>query len=236
MNPYLSLALILAAAPAAAVDDILVRPENCVPLMTMQKRGCEVATIYSCPSIDGTIFRTEDYDAEGFDGVELSNEARDLVQYSDAENEFHVVGGEVHSSAPPAQVVATGKGRFEKDFDFYIFGLSKPGKMVVDIVSDAEPFVLDEVRFRRLVGSVTMTFPQPMPTFSGTSVNYFDPVTGVMFEGESKVGPFADDEEDIPNTPAAISLPGQAGFQATTPVYDCGQTSSRGGAQLGDFG
>ncbi len=63
-----------------------------------------------------------------------------------------------------------------------------------------------------------------MPIFHTKSVIYFDPVSGVFFQGEGEqLSPATDDE--ISHTPAAIILPGEPGFDQPHPTYDCGDLS-----------
>lgn len=236
MKVAVGLTILLSAQAAVGQDDILERPTNCVQQMTVQKRGCELVKIFECPSPDGPVFRSEDYDSEGLDGVSLSDSSQNLILYSDSENQLRVAGGLVRSSAAPSDVVATGKGRADQDVELRLFGLTKPGRIEVDIVLDPTPFMIDETSFRRLMGSVTITFPQPMPTFRGTSINYYHPDTNVMFEGESELGPLGGGEDEIPNSPAAVSFSGQPGFETTVPLFDCGQISSGTNSAAGDLG
>lgn len=64
-----------------------------------------------------------------------------------------------------------------------------------------------------------------MTPIKGVSIGYYDPTTGVYFEGEAEFDIPWVEEKKMPESPARISLPGQPGFQSEQPLFDCGALS-----------
>ena len=223
----LAMPLLLAPTRSPADDNIFDRSELCVGLMTIQKRGCEVETIYRCPMDSGEVFRSETYTADGLDGIELTDMNYDPMIFTDATGEFKATTQKPETwSTHPDDAVRTGKGEFHQVGQLEIFGITKPVRMDGTIVHNPVAFVLDGISFRHFEVSSQAQLPYPMPTIIGTSQVYYDPISGALFEGASEVELLSDEENKIPTVPAQIILPGQTGFGSPSPSFDCEQLSA----------
>ncbi len=106
----------------------------------------------------------------------------------------------------------------------FVYGLSKSYDLDAQIKHEPKSISIDGKSLHLFKTTVRVVFPQPMPTFNFATDNYYDPASGVLFEGATKGSPFSS-EDEIPEDPASISAPGEVGFESRTPVFDCGNLS-----------
>lgn len=147
MNAIIWLAA-LAFCPGVALAEnpILTRGADCVPVMTIQKRGCLVETQYLCGTGDAATWRSEEFDMTGLPDIALSTPAHDPIEFAARSGE----GGFVYdrartSSTHPSAVIASGAGEFQQEGLIRYFGLSRPIVSLGTMKRLDPPLVLDGV-------------------------------------------------------------------------------------------
>jgi hypothetical protein len=228
MLPALRHALLIGAltAPSLVLAEttILTRPAHCEAVMTVQKRGCVVETIFRCGQGAAMIWRNEEFDAEGPASVSHSTADYVGIEYAQADGSYGVISDPALSYAPhPRDVIAKGTGTGRDSGSIRLGSFRRPVDLLVALTHLPDPLILDGVRLDVFDLAAQMKFPDPMPIINGTGKAYYDPVTGVLFSAETRMDwPPSD---DVPDTPLRIILPGQPGFASTSPTFDCEQLS-----------
>ena len=214
-----------AAGPALAQDPMLARPSGCRAVATMQSHGCEVETVERCDAAEGYAWRSTGHDKEGLFYVSTFTE--DFVPlevgfpraghgYSfDAKTSF---------STPPLQTVASGQGQEVNLGVIHLYGLQKPISETQTMARVDPPLELDGVTLQRIEITGTRIMPAPVPAIDQHFMNYFDPVSGVLFGGENLIAS-PDGSLSDAGRPAAIFRQGQPGFDSPYPTFDCGNLS-----------
>ena len=217
------------AAPGAAMadGDLMTRPASCVPVMTIQKHGCEVETHMRCGSGETAFWRLENLentDGEDYAFVSHADSRYNVTDFQDGSG-LKIVTDPTKSYADlPIDVIKSGKGSLAQIGTLSVWGITKPISLVAQLDAKPEPLELDGRRLDRIFGTVVVQMAPPMPPLHGTSMFYYDQPTGVLFEGETEID-WPSSEGEIPNAPAAIIMPGEPGFDEPHPTYDCGNLS-----------
>lgn len=216
MTRFLALPLLCLAAPAAA--QTFTPPEGCEGYLTVQQRGCVVSNHYVCEA-----------DPEGHqwrvDFVEMGPVFASLI---DSETQW------VRSISLISQRVTTLKETpdpasltelLETGIDTYDFTtVTEEGEETrwrgADVLT-GETEVIDGVEL--LVMEYTSESDDAEGRSRNEGVNYvseewrlFLPGTSVSFDEEGEPQPERD------NTPVLFIEPGEPGFFASRPIYDCG--------------
>lgn len=214
------------AAPGAAMadGDLMTRPASCVPVMTIQKHGCEVETHMRCGSGETAFWRLENSDGDGFAFVSHADAHYSMTEFRDNEGLRIIIDPAKSYADLPLDVIANGKGRVVQIGTMSVWGLTKPISLIAELAAQPDPLELDGRRLDRIRGTIAAQLPPPVPLLNGTSMIYFDQPTGVLFEGETKMD-WPPSDGEIPNAPAAIIMPGEPGFDEPHPTYDCGNLS-----------
>lgn len=217
-----------------AAEDLVPRPEACQPVVTVQSRGCTVETMLRCGAPLAMPWRAEVYDGEGL--RQVSSFTQDFVQLRVQLPRFGIAFDHdpaQSSSTPPAEMAETGEG-IERLKGHITAGGQRLVVMTFNRIARVEPIELDG---RKLVGfriTGTRTISPPIQAEAHDYMNYFDPETGVLFGGESLL-PGPDGKTSLDGRPAALAFPGDPGFDAKVPVFDCGNLSFNQADEKADF-
>lgn len=228
------LAVLCAPGKAMSAEDLVPRPAACEPVVTVQARGCSVETVLRCNDPAGWPWRAEVFDAEGLRYV--SSFTKDFVQ---VQVRLPAIGlafdydPELSSSTPPVEMAETGHG-VERVKGFMSFGGQSLAVVTYNEIRRVEPLDLDGRRLVsfRVVG--TRTTSPPLQAEAHDFMNYLDPETGALFGGESLL-PGPDGKLSQDGRPAALAFPGDPGFDAKVPVFDCGNLSFNQADEKADF-
>lgn len=225
MRGMVLFSMVMAALPGLAEAEVaLERPASCKAALTIQKRGCEVETVYRCDAGRDEFFRSEEFDAEGFDGIAHSTLGNDLIFEADPDGSFRMESNAVGTRTTPiAELLATGQGREEQAGTFSLFGISKPVSLTATLAVTDRAFRVGDVSLTRIEAEAVILLPKPMTPVNARETRYFHAESGVTFVGESALDLFSDGVS--PNAPVEVILPGQPGFGANQPLYDCGEFS-----------
>lgn len=225
LRQLLTCAALFAPGLALAEESILTRPADCKPVMTIQKRSCEVETQLRCGDGASEYWRVELADIEGPSSVTTNDSAHNLIRFESIDGNMSVFADPAQSFADlPQDIIASGHGAMAQIGMISVMGIRKPVSIRAEIASEPDEVLISGRRFHRFDAVYLVQLPPPMPLIHGTGKTYFDAVTGVLFEGEQQME-WPKDDDNIPSAPAAIILPGETGFDQPYPTYDCGQVS-----------
>lgn len=217
-----------------AAEDLVPRPEACQPVVTVQSRGCRVETMLRCGAPEALPWRAEVYDAEGL--RQVSSFTQDFVQLRIQLPRFGIAfehDPAMSSSTPPAEMAETGRG-IERVRGFLTVGDRRLAVMFYNEIVRGEPMELDGRNLMGLRFKGTRTISPPIQAEAHDYMNYYDPETGALFGGESLL-PGPDGKLSLDGRPAALAFPGDPGFDAKVPVFDCGNLSFNQADEKADF-
>ncbi len=223
-------AAVLSLTPAAHAADAYALPQGCTAYVTVQKRGCEVSHLFRCEG-----------DPEGYQHrVDLSDAGMIYLGIIDAETQwiesYYPGSGETNRLLPGAadpasltELLATGRDDWDFRTDSNSFSPSRTtgydeivgGPVVIDGVT------LSQTHFKgRAVDEATGA-----EIWSGDGQEYVNPEWRTFLSGRrtttSSSGTFESD-----HSPVEFAFPGEDGFLATKPKFDCGVVMSKqGGGQ-----
>jgi hypothetical protein len=211
---------VLLAAPVAAADFAL--PEGCAPFLTVQSRGCSVSLLWRCDvAPDGDFSEA----AFGPDGLEALTSYNRSYQWLDS---VYAWDNSREEFMPPASDPIDLATLLDSGIDTYDFTMhrSETGRsyeirvtgadVLTGETTEIDGFILDEVQTRLEIIADDGTVE-----YRSAGVQYFSRELGHFLLGTDSV--FGEDGSttDYDNSPVDIILPGEAGFGATTPLYEC---------------
>ncbi len=216
-----ALPLCLAALPAMAGS--FTPPEGCTTHLTVQSQGCYVANYYRCEAdAPGDTWRV-DFDQEGmFYMSKIDVETQWIESYD--------LNPPVKQTLDPNPVdPASFSGLVATGYDSFVFGLSKDtgehsnvrgfdkltGKTVM---IDGEPLLQTEFEYEE-------TDDEGGVLRKARGHEYISTEFGSFFSGSSE---WHDGTNWIPleGSPRQFIRPGEKGFAATQPIFDCGAVMS----------
>lgn len=217
-----------------AAVDLISRPAACQPVITIQARGCSVETVLRCNDPAGWPWRAEVHDAEGLRYV--SSFTKDFVQVQVSLPGIALAfdyDPSQSSSTAPSEMAETGHG-VERVKGFMSLGDQSLTVMTYNEITRVAALEVDgrDLVSFRVVGTRTTT--PPLRAEPHDFMNYFDVETGALFGGESLL-PGPDGKLSLEGRPAALAFPGDPGFDAKVPVFDCGNLSFNQADEKADF-
>lgn len=221
---FCALGLVLALAlPAAAEAGSFVAPEGCETFLTVQSRGCRVSNHYRCTADQPGDQWRADFDQEGVYFLSrIDSEAQWVESFEfNPDTRQSLDAG----ASDPASFTALLGGR--DDFDFR---LSKDDGSRSHVTG-----------FDALTGKVVTIDKVPLPqtAFEFTEVDdagnilrkargheYIHPEWRLFFAGPSEWWD-GTDWQPVDGSPMQFILPGEPGFAATQPIFECGALMSQ---------
>lgn len=215
----LCLALLLATPATPATAGSFTPPEGCTAFMTVQARQCRVSNYYRCDhNPPGDQWRT-DFDQEGpYFSSRIDSEA----QWVESIDSFPTVR---QTLDPNPQDPASFSELLSSGTDTFAFGLSKDNGERTQVTG-----------FDRLTGrTVTIdgiTLSETEFDFTETDLagnvlrrsrgnEYVHPEWRLFFAGPSEWDPGDGGFLPIDGSPVQFIFPGEPGFGATQPIFDC---------------
>ncbi len=210
--------LILLAGPAIAQDSFSL-PSGCTGYVTVQKRGCIVSHLFTCQS-DPTGHQRR---------VDMNDTGLIYLGTIDAETQWiestHVVANSTERLLPNAadsasftQLRATGRD----DWDFETednLGLRSRNVGTDEIISQFAS--IDGIGLQITAFTITVTDPATGQfLWSGVGQEYIHPEWRTFLSGARTITT-PTETYDTDNTPVEFSFPGETGFLAVNPRYDC---------------
>lgn len=211
----------LAATPLAAAEGFSP-PKGCETFLTVQSRECSVSLLWRCEGGDGGPIWEADFSQDGLQSVVSYSSGYqwlDAVYMWDSSREEFV---------PPAidpidldTLIATGIDTYDFTMrrsepqgtrDLRMVGADQLTGRSVTIDGHALEAVATELRILREDGSVE---------YQSRGVQYLSHDLGLFFLGRETVTGSDGVATDYDGTPVDIIRPGEPGFGASVPLYDC---------------
>ena len=217
-------AVVMLGAPVAA--QTFEPPQGCEGVLTVQSKSCLVTHVWTCEE-----------DAEDEQWIALFNRAGPFnIRKVDAEfrwlETYYAQDGKVETMVRPADDPPSLTELFETQTDTYDFVIEnntdEPAERVrgfdqltgEEVVIDGEPLLATEFGY-------DIVLPDGTVSYSGAGEQYVSETHRLFFLGTSWS---QDDPDDVMDaTPVEFIYPGEQGFLAASPVYDCGSVPTRTG-------
>lgn len=211
---------VLAAVPADAAG--FQAPEGCEAFLTVQSRACRVSNHYRCTAQPGDQWRA-DFDQEGVFFLSRINREAEWVESFEFNPDVRQTL-DAGSQDPASFSDLLGKGR-----DDFAFGLSRDDGQSSQVtghdVLTGKTMVIDGMTLQQTEFSFTETAPDGTVQRQSRGNEYVSADLRLFFAGPSE---WWDGEQWLPvdGSPVQFIRPGEPGFGATQPIFDCGALMS----------
>ena len=222
----LALALLLAPAPtwAGEAAGVFTPPPGCTGWLTVQSRGCRVSNHYRCEADPpGNQWRA-DFDQ---DGIFFVSRIDAEAQWVESWDMFPTVRQTLDAGAPdPAsfsELLANG-------IDTYDFNQTEETGARSRVTGfdrlSGRSVTIDGIPLQETEFEFTETGPDGATIRKSRGHEFIHPEWRMFFAGPSE---WVDGEESIPvdGSPRQFVFPGEPGFFATEPIFDCDAILSR---------
>lgn len=211
-----ALILCLAASPAFAGS--FTPPEGCTVNLTVQGRGCYVSNYYTCPTDNAGDQWRADFDQEGmFYMAKIDSETQWIESYDLNPTVKQTLDPNPKDPASFSNLLATGRD----DFDF---SLSKETGEHTNVKGYdkliGETVVIDGVTLQRTEYDYVETDDEGNILRQSHGNEYISAERRNFFSGTSE---WFDGTNWLPldGSPVQFFMPGEKGFGATQPLYEC---------------
>lgn len=228
MRNVMTLAFAL-ALPLAAQAGSFTPPEGCKTYLTVQSRGCYVANYYTCDQDPKGDQWRADFDQEGLF----------FLSQIDAETQW-VKSIEMNPTVtqtldPSPQDPASFSGLIATGRDDFIFSLSKDNGEHSNVrgydMLTGKTFTIDGVKLEETQYEYTETDDDGNILRQSRGNEYISRDWRLFFSGHSE---WWDGSQWLPleGSPVQFIQPGEPGFAATQPIFECDALMSQGEAPL----
>ena len=207
--------IVLAATPALAGSFQV--PEGCQTVMTLQSKGCYLANYYTCEAEPGALYRV-DFDQQGPFYQSMIDRETQWIESID------LADGTVQTLDPGPADPASANKLFASGYDSFIFSLSKDNGEHSNVRGHdrltGESVVIDGVTLERTEFDYTETDDEGTILRRARGTEYILREPRTFLAGTSE---WWDGETWLPmdGSPVTFSFPGDKGFEATQPLFDC---------------
>lgn len=212
-----------AEAGHAVAAEAFALPAGCEAYVTMQKKSCIVSHLFTCENDAEGYQRRVDLGANGLQYIgTIDAEAQWVESYSGTRGTSSTLVDGAVDPASFSELVATGADVF--DFETvdqngvvtrYVGEDRLTGKVIT--IDGVE---LTETQYKAQVVNADGSISE----FGGNE--YIVPEWRSFVSGTRTVSS-AEGDVTVDYTPVEFAFPGEAGFLAANPIYDCGATTSK---------
>ena len=217
MKRLLLLSLVLFASPA--LSGTFTPPEGCTATRTVQGRGCYVSNFYTCSAdAPGDQWRA-DYDQEGiYFRSRIDSETQWVESYDINPTVKQVLDPDPADPASFSDLLATG-------MDSFSFGLSKENGEHSNVTGfdrlTGRKKVIDGISLQETEFEFTETDDAGTVLRSARGHEYIHVDWRTFFSGTSEWDQGDGSWLPLEGSPVSFALPGEPGFGATQPIYEC---------------
>jgi hypothetical protein len=217
MTRIMTLILAMAALPAHA--GTFTPPEGCTLTMTVQSRQCRVSHHYTCASdAPGEKWRA-DFDQEGiFFSSKIDNETQ-WVESLDTDPPV------VQRLVPGPRDPASFSGLLNTGRDDFAFDLTRDDGNDTSVTGfdklTGETFVIDGIQLQGTAFEFTEVDRAGNVTRRSRGNEYIHPEWRMFFAGPSEWDPGDGNFLPMDGSPLQFIFPGEPGFAATQPLFEC---------------
>ena len=222
MKRVLILAALMATPPAHAGS--FKAPEGCETFMTVQARGCRVSNHYRCTADQPGDQWRADFDQEGIFFLSRINRETEWVEsYSFDPKTLQTLEESPADRAHFSGLLSGGRD----DFDFWLSRDDGTRSHVTGYDAlTGKTITIDGVALQQTEYSYTETDPEGNVTGQARGNEYIHPGWRMFFAGPSE---HWDGQDWVPmdGSPMQFIQPGEPGFAATQPIFECGALMSQ---------
>lgn len=217
MRHVLALALLLVPAPVMA--GTFTPPESCELFMTVQSRGCRVSNHFKCSTdTPGDQWRA-DFDQEGiFFQSRINAEAEWVESLEFFPDVRQTLDPGPADAASFSDLLTSGTDTFE-------FGLSKDNGERTRVTGfdrlTGRSFTIDDVTLQETEFDFTEMDPAGNILRQSKGREYVHPDWRMFFSGPSEWNGGDGQFLPIDGSPVQFIFPGEPGFAASQPIFDC---------------
>lgn len=218
MRQILTVALMLAMAPAAQAAGGFTPPEGCSLWLTVQARQCRVSNYYKCTAdAPGDQWRA-DFDQESMFFLSRINREAEWVESYDF---FPTVKQTLDAGAADPSSFST---LLAEGMDSFIFGLTRDDGSRSKVRGfdrlTGRTVVIDGITLQETEFQYEETDPQGNLMRRSRGNEYIHPEWRNFFAGPSEWDG-GDGYLPMNGSPVQFIFPGEPGFAATQPLYEC---------------
>lgn len=213
--------MLLATAPAGAAG--FQAPEGCEAFLTVQSRACRVSNHYRCTAQPGDQWRA-DFDQEGVFFLSRINHEAEWVESFEFNPEVRqTLDAGSEDAASFSDLLAKGR-------DDFAFGLSRDDGLSSRVTGHdtltGKTMVIDGMELKQTEFEFIETAPDGSIQRQSRGNEYVSADLRLFFAGPSE---WWDGEQWLPvdGSPVQFIRPGEPGFGATQPIFDCGALMSQ---------
>ena len=228
MNAFLLLPLLLLATPTLA--GTFTPPEGCTATRTVQGRGCYVSNFYTCSAdAPGDQWRA-DYDQEGmFFRSRIDFETQWVESYDLNPTVKQTLDPDPADPASFSDLLSTGR-------DSFAFSLSKETGEHSNVTGfdrlTGRTKVIDGMTLQETEFEFTETDDAGTVLRSARGHEYISADWRTFFSGTSEWDQGDGTWLPLEGSPVSFALPGEPGFGATQPIYECDDIMSEAAEPL----
>lgn len=199
-------------------------PQGCQTWLTVQARGCRVSNHYRCEADPPGDNWRADFDQEGLFFLSRINSEAEWV-------ESHEINPPVvQSLMPGAADPASFSELLAQGIDVFDFRLTRDNGQDSQVTGydrlTGEDVTIDGVVLKRTAFEVTELDAGGEPLRQSRGFEYVHPAWRLFFSGPSEFAS-SDGWVDYDGSPMQFIEPGEPGFAATQPLFECGALMSR---------
>lgn len=212
-----ALAFLLAVAAVPAHAGGFVAPEGCQTVMTLQSKGCYLTNYYTCEGQPDLLYRV-DFDQEGPFYQSMTDRETQWLESID------LTEGSVQTLDPNPADPASASGLLAIGYDSFVFSLSKDNGEHSNVRGfdrlTGESVVIDGVKLERTEFEYTETDDEGeiLRRARGNEFILREPRTFLAGTSEWWDGT---DWLPMDGSPMTFAFPGDKGFEASQPIFDC---------------
>ena len=216
MKTGLTIAL-LAATPVAAQETFGL-PQGCEAYVTVQKRGCIVSHVFTCEGDAEGDQRRVDLTEAGMSYVgRIDVETHWVESYQPDTGSNNTLGPTITDPASYSTLLRDGRDTFDFETTSDVYGVTR--YVGWDELTGDE-VVIDGVTMQATNYQVTAYLPDGTESWSVTGGQFVVPQWGRFMPGTRTITS-SNGVSDRDTTPVEFLFPGEDGFLAAKPVYDC---------------
>lgn len=222
MRTVTLLPLFFLATPALAGS--FTPPEGCTATLTVQSRGCYVSNFYTCEKDPKGDQWRADFDQEGVFFLSRTDAEAQWIESYDTNPTMRQTLDP--NSADPASF----SGLLATGYDSFVFSLTKDNGEHSNVHGfdklTGKSFVIDGVTLQQTEYDYTETDDTGTVLRQSSGNEFIQPDWHTFLSGRSEWQQPDGTSIPLDGTPVAFIFPGEPGFAATQPLFDCSDVTS----------